>query len=174
MTLARLYMAWEPHSGSHFCFGKLPTLPPFLVSISAKFVLFQISYLAIHFYILHSLHWLFEHFDSIVHAFNSSKYMDIFEEYATSQAGFRLVECEADYLCGGGGGIVVCVTAYVADYRCWVDGRLCDICVIGLGPDHRVFDSCQSDRSVRQNYRCWGIAVCVTGRCGQAIWVECG
>ena len=27
--------------------------------------------------------------------FNLSKYMDIFEEYATSQAGFRLVECEA-------------------------------------------------------------------------------
>ena len=33
------------------------------------FVLFHISYLAIHIYSLHVLHWLFEHFDSIVHAF---------------------------------------------------------------------------------------------------------
>ena len=69
--------------------------------------------------------------------------------------------------------IVVCVTARNGRLSVWRwggdsslydspkrytigvrDGRLCDICVIGLGPDHRVFDSCQSDRPVRHNYWC--------------------
>ena len=70
--------------------------------------------------------------------------------------------CVADYLCGGGGGIVVCVTAYVADYRCeWMV-----VCVIGLGPDHRLFDSCQSDRPVRQK-----LSVLRNSRlCDRPVW----
>ena len=97
MTFALLYIACEPHSGSHFCFGKLHTLPPFLVSISAIYLFcFHISNLAIH--ILHVYTFYIGYLSISIQLymhFNLSKYMDIFEEYATSQAVFRLAECEA-------------------------------------------------------------------------------
>ena len=105
MTLALLYIACEPHSCSHFCIGKLPTLPPFLVSILATYLFRFIFLIWLYtFYMITRFTLAIGAFRSNCTYINLSIYMDIVECEALGWQSSVWQPVTADYLSGGGGG----------------------------------------------------------------------